>query len=218
MKSSSHARHAKVSTIRLIFFKKNEKDLTLVPQAICTMRDPNSASLIVRAGATFATLTARSVHRVPVGLAASGVAAGVSAGVRSGGGVSFADAGGGGEGVEETVRTVEDGVTDANAKSALMSIGQQVSFGGMLGYATGFTIRKVGKAVLFLVGAEVVLLQYMSYRHWVNVDWNRLSRDLSPKMSKSSWESFVNVLLYRLPFSTAFSGGLIAALRTNGAR
>lgn len=188
------------------------------------MRDPNSASLIMRAGATFAALTSRSLYGVPVGLAVGGSAAGGHLGVRQGAGIAIAEASGAGS-VEGAVRRAEDGATvggedveRAQAKSALMSVGEQVSFGGMLGYATGFTIRKVGKAVLFLVGAEVVILQYMSYRHWVNVDWRRLSRDLSPKMSKSSWEAFVNVLLYRIPFSAAFSGGLIAALRTSGAK
>lgn len=188
------------------------------------MRDLSSASLIMRAGATFAALTSRSLYGVPVGLAAGASGAGTHLGVRHGVGVALADAaqvdgvGDAAGRVDDGMRAIEDEAQAANAKGALMSIGQQVSFGGMLGYATGFTIRKVGKAVLFLVGTEMVILQYMSYRHWVSVDWHRLSRDLQPRLSKSSWDSFVNVLLYRIPFSAAFSGGLIAALRTSGAK
>lgn len=190
------------------------------------MRDLSSASLIMRASATFAALTSRSLYGVPIGLAAGAGAseAGIQLGVRHGVGVALADAthvesiGNGGGRVDDGMRALEDDVQAADGKGALMSIGQQLSFGGMLGYATGFTIRKVGKAVLFLVGAEMVILQYMSYRHWVSVDWHRLSRDLQPRVSKSSWDSFVNVLLYRIPFSAAFSGGLFAALRTSGAK
>lgn len=98
-------------------------------------------------------------------------------------------------------------------RSPLQAFGEQVSFGGALGFATGYTIRKVGKAVLFLVGAEVVFLQYMAVREWVVVDWRRMAHDLSPKLSRSTWEGLVDVLVYKMPFSAAFSSGLVAALR-----
>ena len=100
-----------------------------------------------------------------------------------------------------------------SGRGALRSVSEQVSFGGVLGYATGYTIRKVGKAAMFFVGAEVVILQYMAYRQWVEIDWARMGRDLSPKLSKSTWDGLVDILVYKMPFSVAFTGGLVAALR-----
>lgn len=51
-------------------------------------------------------------------------------------------------------------------RSPLRSFGDQVSFGGALGISTGYTIHEVGKAVLFLVGTQVVFLQYMEVREF----------------------------------------------------
>ena len=103
-------------------------------------------------------------------------------------------------------------------KRVIQSIGEQMSFGGVLGFATGYSIRKVGKAVLFLIGTEVVILQYMAYRRWLTMDWNRLGQDLAPRFSKSAWEGLMEILVYKMPFSAAFSGGLVAGLRLSTAK
>lgn len=100
-----------------------------------------------------------------------------------------------------------------SARGTTRSVGEQLSFGGILGYATGYSIRKAGKAAMFFVGAEVVILQYMAYRQWIVVDWGRMGHDLSPKFSKTTWDGFVDILVYKMPFSLAFSGGLLAGLR-----
>lgn len=102
---------------------------------------------------------------------------------------------------------------DTRSGSMVKSLGEQVSMGGALGFAAGYSIRKVGNAVLFLVGTEVVILQYMAYREWLTMDWRRLGRDLAPKFSNSTWEGLLEILVYKMPFSAAFSGGLVAGLR-----
>ncbi|KAI0557138.1 FUN14 domain containing protein [Gracilaria domingensis] len=98
-------------------------------------------------------------------------------------------------------------------KPVVQSLGEQLSFGAVLGFATGYSIRKVGTLVLFLVGTEVVVLQYMAYRQWLVIDWRRLGRNMSPKFDRSAWDGLTNVLLYKMQFSAAFSGGLVAGLR-----
>lgn len=173
-----------------------------------------SASALVRASGMFASLTSRYTRGVSIAIAAG---AGTKAATKANGTVRMD---GGGGGVITDIET-EEGRKEIKGEkydtgTAVRSIGEQLSFGGALGFAAGFTIRKVGKAVLFLIGAEVVVLQYMSYRRWVHVDWHRMSKDLSPKLSRSTWDSFLQILLYRLPFSAAFSGGLYASLRMSG--
>ncbi|PXF43522.1 FUN14 domain-containing protein 1 [Gracilariopsis chorda] len=107
-------------------------------------------------------------------------------------------------------KSLEDTV---EKKPIVQSIGEQVSFGAVLGFATGYSIRKIGKLILLVVGTEVVVLQYMAYRQWLVMDWRRIGRDLSPKFNRSMWDGLLNVLLYKMPFSAAFSGGLAAGLR-----
>ncbi|CAN8075505.1 unnamed protein product [Agarophyton chilense] len=99
------------------------------------------------------------------------------------------------------------------SKHIVQSLSEQLSFGAVLGFATGYSIRKIGKLVLFLAGTEVVILQYMAYRRWLEIDWRRIGRDLSPNFDRSAWDCLMNILLYKMPFSAAFSGGLAAGLR-----
>lgn len=102
--------------------------------------------------------------------------------------------------------------------SVVRSVGEQMSFGGVLGFAAGYSIRKVGKAVLFLVGTEVVILQYMAYRQWLTMDWRRLAHDVAPRFNRSTWDGLVEILIYKMPFSAAFSGGLVAGLRVSSTK
>lgn len=166
--------------------------------------------MIVRAGALFGAMTKRNRSRafsggeavsnaVRVSLASSASAVTTQL-------ANQAEAGGGGE------------VAGERRESVVKSIGEQLSFGGVLGFAAGYSIRKVGKAVLFLVGTEVVILQYMAYREWLTMDWRKMGRDIAPKLSKSSWEGLVEILVYKMPFSAAFSGGLFAGLRLSASK
>ena len=103
--------------------------------------------------------------------------------------------------------------TDQSNKSVAKSVSEQLSIGAVLGFATGYSIRKIGRALLFLVGTEVVILQYMAYREWLTMDWARIAKDITPKLRKSTWGGVTEILVYKMPFSAAFTGGLLAALR-----
>lgn len=177
------------------------------------------STTILRAGALFGALMARSALRTqgsPVKIAlAAGAAAGGSATVAADDG-TVADADGA-VASDPPLTTVDSGVPE-KAGSVVKSVGEQISFGGVLGFAAGYSIRKVGKAVLFLVGTEVVVLQYMAYREWLTMDWRRLGHDLAPKFSRSTWEGLVEILVYKMPFSAAFSGGLFAGLRLSSSK
>lgn len=98
-------------------------------------------------------------------------------------------------------------------QSAVRSVGEQLSIGGVLGFATGYSIRKIGKAVMFVVGTEVCILQYMAYRRWLVMDWRRLVKDVAPRLDRSAWDGVLEILLYKMPFNVAFTGGLMAGLR-----
>ncbi|KAA8492679.1 FUN14 domain-containing protein 2 [Porphyridium purpureum] len=94
-------------------------------------------------------------------------------------------------------------------------VGEQVSVGMLLGYATGYSLRRIGKLVLGIVGTEIILLQYMSYRGWVSVDWRAVASDLKPSVERSTFEKIFEVLTYRLPFAASFSAGMYAGLKYN---
>ncbi|GJQ13757.1 hypothetical protein GpartN1_g5548.t1 [Galdieria partita] len=87
-------------------------------------------------------------------------------------------------------------------------VGQQLSVGTCLGLATGYSLRRIGRFALFLIGTEILVLQLMAYKGWVTVHWNKLSRDLIPVLDKSVAESVIDILVYKMPFAAAFCAGL----------
>jgi uncharacterized membrane protein (Fun14 family) len=100
----------------------------------------------------------------------------------------------------------------ARYNSRKTTIPEQISVGSVLGLATGYSIRKIGRILAFVVGTEIVVLQYLAYKRWLVMDWGQVANDLRPNLSRSAWDTGVEILLYRLPFATAFSAGLAAGL------
>ncbi|GJD06031.1 hypothetical protein Gasu2_04720 [Galdieria sulphuraria] len=93
-------------------------------------------------------------------------------------------------------------------KEFVQPVGQQLSVGTLLGLATGYSLRRIGRFALFLIGTEVLVLQLMAYKGWVTIHWNKLSRDIIPVLDKSAAESIMDILLYKMPFTAAFCAGL----------
>ncbi|KAA8493229.1 hypothetical protein FVE85_8674 [Porphyridium purpureum] len=92
-------------------------------------------------------------------------------------------------------------------------VGKQAWMGMMLGYAAGFSVRRIGRILLGMAGTEIVLLQYMAYRGWVRVDWNAIMSDLMPIVDYHSFDRVIEVLKHRVPFAASFSAGLFTGLK-----
>lgn len=90
--------------------------------------------------------------------------------------------------------------------------GNQLVFGSVVGFATGYSIRKIGQLLLVLIGIEVVALQWMSERGWVDVKWNTISRDLSPHVERDAVNRVVEAIKLKMPFAGSFSAGCYAGL------
>jgi uncharacterized membrane protein (Fun14 family) len=58
----------------------------------------------------------------------------------------------------------------------LMSL-PQVGFGSVLGFASGYAIKKLGKIALMGVGAAFLLVQGLAYAGWVEVNWSKARAD-----------------------------------------
>lgn len=91
----------------------------------------------------------------------------------------------------------------------LGSLGQQVGIGGFLGLASGLAVKKIGKALLILVGTEMCILQYMAWRGWLRMNWRQLAHDVRPKFDKSTLDGVINILVYKLPWASSFTAGKI---------
>jgi uncharacterized membrane protein (Fun14 family) len=102
----------------------------------------------------------------------------------------------------------------SDALGTVHSVTEQLGVGGLLGLATGYSIRRLGRIIAFAVGTEVLLLQYLAYRRWLVMDWQRVAQDLKPKGDgRGFWSAGMDIVLYKLPFASAFSAGMAAGLR-----
>lgn len=107
----------------------------------------------------------------------------------------------------------EEEEEEINSRSIFAAVGQQLTFGGSLGFATAYAIRTLSKPILFLVGTEVLILQYFAYREWLTIHWTRIAHDMSFSVSRPSVNGLLDILVYKMPFSASFTGGLYAGLR-----
>src|SRR5215831_6063134 len=53
----------------------------------------------------------------------------------------------------------------------LISAGIPLVGGGLLGFATGFAIRKIMKFAFIGLGLLVLVLAFLQYKHWISVNW-----------------------------------------------
>lgn len=88
----------------------------------------------------------------------------------------------------------------------------QVAFGSVVGFATGYAIKRVGQLVLVFVGLEVIALQLMANNGWVIVNWPLITRDLSPHVEKGTADRVIDALKLKLPFAGSFTAGCYAGL------
>ena len=54
---------------------------------------------------------------------------------------------------------------------------QQVSFGGVLGYCSGYALKQLGKATAFVVGIGFLGLQTAQHYGYIEVDWVKVRDD-----------------------------------------
>ena len=53
----------------------------------------------------------------------------------------------------------------------LISAGAPLVGGGLLGFATGFAIRKIMKLAFIGLGLLMLVLGFLEYKHWISVNW-----------------------------------------------
>lgn len=102
----------------------------------------------------------------------------------------------------------------------------EVGAGGLLGFATGFAAKRVGKVLLFGVGSVFALQQQLSSAGWVEVKYDVVEADMERyldqdgdgKLTASDLDAMqrraVLFLSAGLPAGSGFSAGLFLGLRS----
>ena len=83
----------------------------------------------------------------------------------------------------------------------------QLSFGSVMGYCSGMALKKVGKAVAFVVGIGFVGLQTAVSMGYIDVDWSKVKNDaLKPLDIVSIWKATSLAPFYQMTGSITNPG------------
>ncbi|ORZ24339.1 FUN14 family-domain-containing protein [Absidia repens] len=110
-----------------------------------------------------------------------------------------------------------------DAKKSLIHKGE-LSFGIVLGFCSGYLIKKVGKFFALMVGAGFMFLQYLSLNGYITVHWDRMEGGYKKQMGvdkdgkvttqtiRSKWDAFVGFMTHNLQFKSTFMVGVYAGI------
>ncbi len=94
---------------------------------------------------------------------------------------------------------------------------QQISFGALAGFASGYALKKVGKVVAIIVGLLFVALQLLAYYGIIEINWGIVQGHvdplLEPEVLGGMWQRLVELLTFNITFAAAFVPGLLLGLR-----
>jgi len=99
-------------------------------------------------------------------------------------------------------------------------LGEQLTFGGVTGFATGYALNRLGRIALLAVGVQVLTLQAMAHRGWVSVHWSVIAEDVDPGARAARHGGVtrvINLAAYRVPFAGAFTAVRGVPLEGRGA-
>eukprot|EP01031_Cornospumella_fuschlensis_P028289 gene28289-34157_t len=101
----------------------------------------------------------------------------------------------------------------------------QVGYGFLMGYSSGFCVKKVSKIAAFMVGGAFIFIQTLSYGGLIHVDYEGLQRKvektldlnkdgkLDDKDAEAAFAKVQEVLGYNVPSGGGFTAGFIMGLR-----
>ncbi|WRT67363.1 uncharacterized protein IL334_004334 [Kwoniella shivajii] len=114
---------------------------------------------------------------------------------------------------------------DDPAPGSILSV-YELSFGAVCGICSGVFIKKGARAIAFLLGGVFILLQYMSSKSYINVDWSRLSSRYEGAFGTKTatggyrgptvggvWNRIVDFLTSNFQQRASFMAGLVLGLR-----
>eukprot|EP00026_Physarum_polycephalum_P016617 Phypoly_transcript_17565.p1 GENE.Phypoly_transcript_17565~~Phypoly_transcript_17565.p1 ORF type:complete len:205 (+),score=17.47 Phypoly_transcript_17565:162-776(+) len=88
----------------------------------------------------------------------------------------------------------------------------RISFGFLTGFVAGYAAKKIGKFVLIAVGTFFLLVQYLSYRGYMSVNWanvvDRASPITDPTARRRFIHTIITILTHNLLMKTGFVTGM----------
>lgn len=101
----------------------------------------------------------------------------------------------------------------ASAIDKLKPLAAQVSFGSIMGFCSGYALKKAGKVAAVIIGTGFVALQTASSYGYIKMDWKKISDDAMKPLDTVSDAMVVRDFLFVVPRSSVpQTGALFLAL------
>ena len=92
-----------------------------------------------------------------------------------------------------------------------------LSFGGMLGFLSGFATKKMVKIITIVLGIIFVILQMLAFSRIISVNWGYIQGLTSSYFNQNYLEKgmnyFMQVLMINIPFAGSFAAGFWMGVR-----
>jgi len=101
----------------------------------------------------------------------------------------------------------------------------QVGYGFVMGYSSGFCLKKISRFAAFVVGSSFILIQSLQYSGLIRVDYDGIQKKVERVLDvnndgkvdlddlKHAQQKVLAVLQYHMPAGGGFAAGLIAGFR-----
>lgn len=90
-----------------------------------------------------------------------------------------------------------------NVRFNILTLG----FGGLSGWAVGYTLKKFAKLTALVVGIAFISIQLLAYNHFLKIDWERIKQALPDEKIEQASSAFLSMITYNLPFASTFIVG-----------
>jgi uncharacterized membrane protein (Fun14 family) len=94
---------------------------------------------------------------------------------------------------------------------------EQISFGLIAGFASGYAFKKLGKLMAFAVGLLFIALQILAFYGLVTINWGEIQSRVDPLLEAESlrqfWQGLLSVLTFNITFAAAFVPGFLLGMR-----
>lgn len=98
--------------------------------------------------------------------------------------------------------------------AVLPSVVYQLGIGGIGGFIVGFTIKKLSKLIVFLMGLFVIFLLYLGTSGIININYEKFGETLKGLFTFAGQAAaWLIGLISLLPFMASFIAGLILGFK-----
>jgi uncharacterized membrane protein (Fun14 family) len=103
---------------------------------------------------------------------------------------------------------------DEDQKNFLIKIGMLLGFGGITGFVAGYSIKKMIKVFMVVIGLFFIILQGMSYGGFITINWEKVKNTIWPFFQNREFiEHAKTILTNQFPYASGFGGGFYLGMK-----